>query len=66
MRPGNLEFAGDCRRVRVKLNGENYYLTLGDDFILVTVPDENKFDRANERMLLESLCSGTTRALGGA
>lgn len=60
-----IECAGSGRRVKVCIDGENYYFTVGENFIHATVPDENKLDRARERALIEALCQGITVALGG-
>ena len=54
-----------CRRVMVRLNDENYYFTIGRNFIHPTVPHENRPDREEERALIEGLCNGITKALGG-
>lgn len=57
--------AEPCARVCVPLNGENYYFSIGSNFIHATVPHENRPDRAAERKLIEDLCNGITTALGG-
>jgi hypothetical protein len=55
----------DCKRVRVPLNGENYYFSIGKDFISPTIPRENDPCMSEQRKLIEALCSGITKALGG-
>ncbi len=55
----------NCRRVCVTLNGENYYFSIGENFIHATVPRENDPFMGEQRQLIEDLCAGITTALGG-
>jgi len=55
----------ECKRVCVTLNKENYYFAIGADFIHGTVPRENDPFMSAERKLIEQLCDGITKALGG-
>ena len=55
----------DCKRIRVTLNGENYYFAIGEKFIYATVPRENDPTMSRDRKLIEDLCRGITQALGG-
>jgi hypothetical protein len=45
----------DCIRHRVEIMGENYYLTVGDDFVDVTVPRENYPEQQRERAVANML-----------
>lgn len=55
----------DCRRVRVKIDGQNYYVVLGQRSISITVPRENSMEMERERRLFETICALVTEALGG-
>lgn len=53
-----------CIRKRIVINGENYYLIVGKDFVDVTVPQENRPDRVAERMIIDTLCAEITNIMG--
>ena len=57
--------AENCIRKRITINDENYYLVVGTDFVMATVPYENRPERMNERRVVETLCDEITTALGG-
>ena len=44
-----------CVRVRKEIFGENYYLTIGREFVHFTVPRENDPAMSRERAVLEGL-----------
>ncbi len=46
----------DCIRKAVKIFNENYYLTVGRDFVTPTVPRENDPAMSREREVVETLC----------
>lgn len=46
----------DCVRERMKIEGENYYLIVGDDFVRVTCPYENRPDNIKMRMVIDLIC----------
>ena len=52
-----------CTRKRAIINGENYYLVVGDDFVEATVPRENDPAMSEARVIVESLCSAITRVM---
>jgi len=52
-----------CVRRRVEINGENYYLTVGRTFVTATVPHENRPDRENERLVVETLCAAISEVM---
>lgn len=54
----------DCTRTRVVIDGENYYLVTGDDFITCTVPRENKPENKALHDIVERHCLEITE-LGG-
>lgn len=45
-----------CIRKRITINDENYYLVVGKDFVMATVPHQNRPDRLNERIIVERIC----------
>lgn len=53
----------DCTRVRVEIDGENYYITVGDDFIVPTVPRENHPTMFGTRRIVETLCKEISRIM---
>ena len=50
----------DCIRHRVEIEGENYYITLGDDFVEATVPRENSPEQRRERQVASTMCRKIT------
>lgn len=52
-----------CERRRVVINKENYYITVGKTFVHGTVPYENRKDREDERLVVETICKEITRSL---
>jgi|WetSurMetagenome_2_1015567.scaffolds.fasta_scaffold432201_3 hypothetical protein len=54
----------NCTRKRITINGENYYLVVGRNFVMATIPAENRPDRLNERQIVETLCSEITEIMG--
>lgn len=54
-----------CRRFKVVIDKENYYLTVGQNFVDATVPRENSRDNEKLRIIVDTLCSAITKALGG-
>lgn len=45
----------DCVRIRTEINGENYYVTIGANFVHVTVPRENDPNISHERAAFEKV-----------
>jgi len=52
-----------CKRRVIQIGGENYYLVVGEDFVLATVPRENSPDQSREREVVETLCGVITEIL---
>ena len=50
----------DCTKKTVIIEKENYYLLVGDDFAMVTVPRENDPMMSTTRMIAEIICSEIT------
>lgn len=59
------EFVGSGKRRKVVINGENFYLTVGENFIEATVPYENRPDNQELRQIVETLCQTATVLMGG-
>lgn len=55
----------DCKRYKVVIDGENFYLTVGANFAEATVPRENSRDKEKLRKIVDTLCKTITKALGG-
>lgn len=53
-----------CVRIRERINGENYYITIGDDFVHFTVPRENDPNMSRERMSLEKIAELINKVRG--
>ncbi len=45
----------NCVRIKKKIFGENYYISVGKRFVHFTVPRENDKNMSRERQLLEEL-----------
>lgn len=54
-----------CKRKRVEIAGENYYLIVGKDWVQATVPRENAPENNDTRVVVETLCREITGLLGG-
>ena len=54
-----------CQRRRVVIEGENFYEIVGDNFIFITVPYENRPERLKLRLEIEARCRAATLAMGG-
>jgi hypothetical protein len=50
----------DCIKQTVKIFNENFYLTIGDYFVDVTVPRENSPEQIRERTVADTLCRKIT------
>lgn len=58
------DIGGDhCIRRRVEINGENYYIILGNTFAHATTPFENRPERMNERMIVEAVVGAISAML---
>ncbi len=50
----------DCVRRRVEIEGEYYYLLIGDNFLMATVPRENDPQQSATRKIVETLCNAVS------
>ena len=47
----------DCQRHRIRLaDGQKYYVTIGDGYIMAHYPNSSAFDRAGEYHALNAVC----------
>lgn len=46
----------DCTRKAIEIDGENYYIVVGDVFVIPTVPRENDPLMTGTRKIVETLC----------
>ena len=53
----------DCTKKTVIIEKENYYLLVGDDFAMVTVPRENDPMMSTTRMIAETICAEITELM---
>ena len=53
----------DCTKKTVIIEKENYYLLVGDDFAMVTVPRENDPMMSKTRMIAETICEEITELM---
>lgn len=54
-----------CTRRRVVIGNENFYLLVGADFVMATIPHENRPDNMPLREIVEKLCEVITEMMGG-
>ena len=45
-----------CLRKKIQVDGLNYYLIVGDDFVSATIPYENRPDHNEQRKLVDMIC----------
>lgn len=50
----------DCVRRRVEIDGKNYYVVVGETFVDITPPRENRPENLKTRVMLETLCREIT------
>ena len=53
------------KRVRKVIHGENYYLYVSPQALIVTCPRENSKDQEKEREVLETIAESVTHTRGG-
>jgi hypothetical protein len=53
----------DCTRTTVKTDDGNFYLVVGDDFVIGTVPRENDPLMSKTRNIVETICAEITRVM---
>lgn len=58
-----IEEAGDCTRKAITIDGENFYVIVGDDFAQVTVPRENDPLISGTRKVAERVCDTITELM---
>ena len=54
-----------CKRKRIEIDGENFYLVVGKDFITATIPHENRPERLDLRNTVDTLCDGVSKLMKG-
>lgn len=54
-----------CKRQRITIENENFYLIIGPNFVHPTVPDENKRESEKLRIIVETVCDEITLHMGG-
>ena len=52
-----------CKRKRISIGGENFYLVVGKRFIDATVPHENRPENQDLRETMDAVCSEATELL---
>lgn len=52
-----------CTRQAVIIDGERYYLVVGDSFVSCTVPRENNPVMSRPRKIVETICEAITRVM---
>lgn len=50
----------DCTRQAIVIDGERYYLVVGDTFVRCTVPRENDPVMSGPRKIVETICEAIT------
>ena len=53
----------ECKRKRMEINGKNFYLVVGKDFIEATVPHENRPESLDLRNIVDTLCTEASELL---
>ena len=54
-----------CKRIKTVIDGENFYLIVGSNFVHATTPYENRPENHKLRVIVDSLCTEISRAQGG-
>ena len=54
-----------CKRHKITIDGENFYLIVGDNWVRVTTPYENRPENHKLRVIVDTLCAAITAAQGG-
>jgi len=54
-----------CKRIKTVIEGENFYLIVGQDYVHATTPYENRPENHKLRVLVDTLCLAISRAQGG-
>jgi hypothetical protein len=52
-----------CKRKRINIGGENFYLVVGKRFIDATVPHENRPENQDLRKTMDAVCAEATELL---
>jgi len=52
-----------CTRQLVKIDGENYYIVVGDTFVFPTIPRENDPAMSKTRQIVETICGAITAVM---
>ena len=54
-----------CVRRKIVIDGENYYLIIGKDFVMATTPHENRPENEKMRKVVDMICHEITEVQGG-
>jgi len=54
----------DAIRKCIKIDNENFYITVGKKFVTITIPHENRKEHEKLRQTVDSICDAITQALG--
>lgn len=54
-----------CKRIKIVVDEENFYLIVGSNFVHATTPYENRPENHKLRVIVDTLCTEITRAMGG-
>ena len=52
-----------CTRIKAEIGGENYYIMVGDKFVMATVPHENRPDQQKMRGIVDQICETITEGM---
>ncbi len=53
-----------CKRKRITINNENFYLVVGKTFVDCTVPHENRPENLELRNVVDTLCGEISKMMG--
>lgn len=60
-----IELVDTGKRIKAVIDGENYYMMVGENSLTITCPYENRDKRLKERHTLDQIAEATTLARGG-
>ncbi len=53
----------ECKRIKLRIHKENYYVTVGRDFFHVTCPRENDPNMSREREALDAVADAVNKIM---
>lgn len=54
-----------CKRIKAVIDGENFYLIVGENFAHATTPYENRPENHKLRVTVDTICTIISIAQGG-